>query len=404
MPAKVAELKAGAARDRQAAGKAALADIAGSAGADRPSARHAGRQGRRIHLLGQLEAMSWVRDEHFVACARRVACHLAGRHRCWRFRCGVRLMAPRPPDTCLATSERPGAPDAGMQWIPAGRFAMGSEQFRAEEAPVRETAVDGFWIDTHDVTNAQFARFVRETGYVTTAERQQRDAAVPRGRCCSARPRRARPAGRRPVVADRARAPTGVTRMDRAAISRVGKTIPWCTCRMRTRRPTRRGRAARCRPRRNGSSRRAAAATASRSSGARRRTATMRRRRTTGAACLPGAQHRQQGLQGHLAGRLLSAQRVWALRHGRQCVAVDAGCVDRRPQAEQPDQPLHQLGRNGQQRARPPTRKARASYVIKGGSFLCAANFCMRYRPAARQPGDASTGASHIGFRTVLVP
>ena len=42
--------------------------------------------------------------------------------------------------------------------------------------------------------------------------------------------------------------------------------------------------------------------------------------------------------------------------------------------------------------------------VIKGGSFLCANNFCMRYRPAARQAGDASSGASHIGFRTVLVP
>jgi formylglycine-generating enzyme len=43
-------------------------------------------------------------------------------------------------------------------------------------------------------------------------------------------------------------------------------------------------------------------------------------------------------------------------------------------------------------------------YVIKGGSFLCAANICMRYRPAARQPADGSSGASHIGFRTVLVP
>ena len=40
--------------------------------------------------------------------------------------------------------------------------------------------------------------------------------------------------------------------------------------------------------------------------------------------------------------------------------------------------------------------------VIKGGSFLCATNFCLRYRPAARQPGDAAVGASHIGFRTVL--
>ena len=43
-------------------------------------------------------------------------------------------------------------------------------------------------------------------------------------------------------------------------------------------------------------------------------------------------------------------------------------------------------------------------YVIKGGSFLCATNFCMRYRPAARQPGDGTSGASHIGFRTALLP
>jgi sulfatase modifying factor 1 len=41
-------------------------------------------------------------------------------------------------------------------------------------------------------------------------------------------------------------------------------------------------------------------------------------------------------------------------------------------------------------------------HVIKGGSWLCAANFCARYRPAARQPEEADVGASHIGFRTVL--
>ena len=40
--------------------------------------------------------------------------------------------------------------------------------------------------------------------------------------------------------------------------------------------------------------------------------------------------------------------------------------------------------------------------VLKGGSFLCATNFCLRYRPAARQPGESAGGASHIGFRTVL--
>jgi formylglycine-generating enzyme required for sulfatase activity len=41
-------------------------------------------------------------------------------------------------------------------------------------------------------------------------------------------------------------------------------------------------------------------------------------------------------------------------------------------------------------------------HVIKGGSWLCSANYCARYRPAARQPEEADLGASHIGFRTVL--
>ena len=43
-----------------------------------------------------------------------------------------------------------------------------------------------------------------------------------------------------------------------------------------------------------------------------------------------------------------------------------------------------------------------AQRVIKGGSFLCADNYCMRYRPAARTAASAGDGASHIGFRTVL--
>jgi formylglycine-generating enzyme required for sulfatase activity len=41
------------------------------------------------------------------------------------------------------------------------------------------------------------------------------------------------------------------------------------------------------------------------------------------------------------------------------------------------------------------------SVVIKGGSWLCAPNFCARYRPSARQPQELSLGASHLGFRTV---
>ena len=79
---------------------------------------------------------------------------------------------PAPPSVCLRADDRSPFPGDGMVWIEAGRFKMGSEAFRIEEAPVRDVAVDGFWIDSHDVTNAQFERFVRETGYVTRAERR----------------------------------------------------------------------------------------------------------------------------------------------------------------------------------------------------------------------------------------
>lgn len=48
---------------------------------------------------------------------------------------------------------------------------MGSEDFYPEERPVHEVSVGEFWIDTHTVTNREFARFVRKTGYVTVAER-----------------------------------------------------------------------------------------------------------------------------------------------------------------------------------------------------------------------------------------
>lgn len=60
----------------------------------------------------------------------------------------------------------------GMVWIAPGTFRMGSDRFYPEEAPVRDVRVGaGFWIDARAVTNAEFARFVRKTGYVTVAER-----------------------------------------------------------------------------------------------------------------------------------------------------------------------------------------------------------------------------------------
>jgi formylglycine-generating enzyme len=58
-----------------------------------------------------------------------------------------------------------------MVWVAGGNFLMGSDQFYAEERPVHEVRVDGFWIDEHQVTVADFRRFVRQTDYLTLAER-----------------------------------------------------------------------------------------------------------------------------------------------------------------------------------------------------------------------------------------
>ena len=70
----------------------------------------------------------------------------------------------------MASSTIDAAP-LGMKWIDAGEFAMGSNDFYPEERPVHRVAVDGFWMDEQPVTKAEFERFVRDTGYVTVAER-----------------------------------------------------------------------------------------------------------------------------------------------------------------------------------------------------------------------------------------
>ena len=62
----------------------------------------------------------------------------------------------------------------GMVWVPGGEFLMGSDHKLAQrnERPAHEVRVHGFWMDETHVTNAQFAAFVKATGYVTTAERK----------------------------------------------------------------------------------------------------------------------------------------------------------------------------------------------------------------------------------------
>jgi len=57
-----------------------------------------------------------------------------------------------------------------MVWVPGGEFLMGSEDFYPEERPVHPVTVSGFWMDRHPVTVAEFRRFTRATGHVTVAE------------------------------------------------------------------------------------------------------------------------------------------------------------------------------------------------------------------------------------------
>jgi sulfatase modifying factor 1 len=84
--------------------------------------------------------------------------------------------------TVVNSGEALGPASTGMVWIPSGEFSMGcnapSEGLctRAtmnavnDTQPIHRVYVDGFWMDKTDVTNEEFARFVKATGYVTGAE------------------------------------------------------------------------------------------------------------------------------------------------------------------------------------------------------------------------------------------
>lgn len=80
------------------------------------------------------------------------------------------IPATRP--TVTATPQ-PGDAPPGMVWIPGGEFSLGGDDSYAvaAEQPVHRVIVDGYFMDTHTVTNAQYAAFVSATGYVTVAER-----------------------------------------------------------------------------------------------------------------------------------------------------------------------------------------------------------------------------------------
>ena len=86
--------------------------------------------------------------------------------------------------TVPTTTPAPAPAPSGMVWIPGGEFSMGCTDPRADlcggnepmddARPVHRVAIAPFWMDRTEVTNAEFARFVAATGYITFAERKPR--------------------------------------------------------------------------------------------------------------------------------------------------------------------------------------------------------------------------------------
>jgi formylglycine-generating enzyme required for sulfatase activity len=302
-----------------------------------------------------------------------------------------------------------------MVWVPGGEFAMGSEDFYPEEAPVRRVAVDGFWMDEHLVTNEDFARFVDDTGYVSVAERPLDPADYPGadpgllapgsvvfrtstgpvdlrdnrlwwkyvlGACWR------RPEGGHSDLSERGRHPVvHVSWEDVDTYARwAGKHLPteaeWEL-------------AAR------GGLEGAVFA--------------------WGDEHFPGGQAMANTWQGEFPWQNLLLDgyagtspvgsfppngygladitgNVWEWTSDYYTTpsrTQHSCCVPSNPRGTSPDASHAPEGEPGANLAR---------MVIKGGSHLCAPNYCLRYRPAARQPQMVDTGTAHLGFRCIIRP
>lgn len=306
------------------------------------------------------------------------------------------------------------APLPGMLWVGPGRFQMGSDHHYPEEAPAHPVEVDGFWMDTSPVTNAQFHQFVVSTGYLTLCEIKPDASQYPQADPAMLVPASAvfvppsHPVSLHDhyqwwqfVPGSNWRHPQGplssldgkhdhpvvhVAYADVEAYARwAGKDLPteaeweW-----------------------------AARGSASTSEYA------------WGDEMAPGGKHQAntwQGefpwqnlaLDGHvgtspvgaypanahglldLIGNVWEWTRDWYSPWHPQA-AVKACCI--------PSNPLGGPREGSLDPAQPHQRIPRK--VMKGGSHLCAPNYCQRYRPAARMAQPIDTSTSHLGFRCVV--
>ncbi len=286
-----------------------------------------------------------------------------------------------------------------LVWVPGQTTVLGSDAHYAEEAPAREVTVDGFWMQPHQVTNADFAAFVEATGYVTVAERPLNAADYPGAPAENLQPgsmvfRRTpgpvdlrhlsqwwtwtpgacwnHPRGPKSSLRNREKHPVvHVAFEDAAAYADwAGLALPteaqWEVAA------------------RGGLDR----ATYTWGDEAEQPGQQLANFWHGEFPYLPDTGYGQTTPVGSFPpndyGLFDMAGNVWewttdyygATRDSQPCCAADS---------YDPDQPGTPVARR----------------VIKGGSFLCADSYCLRYRPAARRPQAVDTGMSHIGFRCV---
>lgn len=290
---------------------------------------------------------------------------------------------------------------------------MGSDGFYPEERPVQRVEVDGFWMDRAPVTNSEFRRFVEATGYVTVAERVPDPAAYP------GVPREALVPGSLVFRQPRRRVPLDDLRRWWAYLPGA------CWCHPEGAHSDLGGRESHPVVHVAWEDARTYATWAGKELPSEAEWEFAARGGLDGAVYVwgddfaPGGRMMANTWQGEFPWQNLAldgyagtspvgvfppngfglydmAGNVWEWTSDLFVPRLSAGrtkscCVPRDPRLEVADEvPGDETARETAQR------------VVKGGSHLCAPNYCLRYRPAARQGEAADTSACHIGFRCIL--